>query len=143
MRFRADTRVTGLMTQVSFLMVAVLTVVFSTSAAFAQSECSTDNKTGLLSCSSNSLALCRTQFPSCKEPAQAISVQDVLTATSNRCCAITGSRKVQRQRACIGAVQNRYQRAQIGTDGTLKPFLREARRQLQILRRAGCTTGSN
>lgn len=110
--------------------------------AHAQSSCTNDNKSSLLSCASNSLLACRNLFPSCKEPAQALSVQDVLNETSAKCCSITGSRKVLRQRACIGAVQNRYLRAQVGADRTLKPFLRETRRQLQVFRRAGCTTGS-
>jgi hypothetical protein len=120
----------------------LLALTFSSLEVNAQSSCSNDNKSSLLSCSSNSLLACRNLFPSCKEPAQALSVQDVLNETSSKCCSITGSRKAIRQRACIGAVQNRYLRAQVGADRTLKPFLRETRRQLQVFRRAGCTTGS-
>jgi hypothetical protein len=119
-----------------------LALTLSSVEATAQSSCTNDNKSSLLSCASNSILACRNLFPSCKEPAQALSVQDVLNETSARCCSITGSRRVQRQRACIGAVQNRYLRAQVGADRTLKPFLRETRRQLQVFRRAGCTTGS-
>lgn len=131
------------MKRVFFLLCSTVIALSLYSAEVnAQSSCSNDNKSSLLSCASNSLLACRNLFPSCKEPAQALSVQDILNETNARCCSITGSRKAVRQRACIGAVQNRYLRAQVGADRTLKPFLRETRRQLQVFRRAGCTTGS-
>ena len=108
-----------------------------------RADCSVSDKSALLSCASNSVLACRNLLPTCSEPGQVITVQDVLSQTSSTCCAITGKKKVARQRLCIATVEKRYARAQGGADKTLKGFLRETKRQLSQLKQAGCTTGSN
>jgi hypothetical protein len=128
---------------VSLVAIASAAILCTVSIDSAAADCSVSDKSSLLSCASNSVLACRNLFPTCREPGQAVSVQDVLSATSTRCCAITGRNKVARQRLCIAAVEQRYVQSQRGADRTVKGFLRETKRQLTFLRKAGCSTGSN
>jgi len=122
-------------------LLAVCGTFFSSTEVRA--DCSVSDKTALLSCASNSVLACRNLLPTCVEPGQVITVQDVLSETTTKCCAITGKKKVARQRLCIATVELRYARSQVGADKTLKGFLRETKRQLSALKKAGCSTGSN
>ena len=126
----------------------ILTLTAITFISFnAFADCSAAEKVGLLSCSSNSLLACRNQLPTCTaEPQQAISVQDVLTSTGTKCCALRGRKlsvKIAKQKACIGIVATRYARSVPFAHSSVKPFLKATRKALSAFRKAGCTTGSN
>lgn len=126
--------------KLSYLLLAT-TVLFGGNV---YADCSTENKSDLLSCASNSVLACRNQFPSCnREPEQVISVQDVLEKASAKCCVISGKRKVARQKACIKVYELKYGATVRVAHSTLKPFLKAARKELAAFRRAGCSTGSN
>jgi len=112
-------------------------------ASSVRADCSEDDQESLLSCAYNSVVACRNSFTTCQDPKQSYTIQDALNRVGDRCCAITGSQEVLRERLCFIAEENRLTAMyRIRTTSSLRKVIRETRAEIKQLRKAGCDTGS-
>ena len=118
----------------SILVVAL----FSSFSASAQS-C---DLTSLGNCLYNSGVSCRATISNCsKDQSAGRSVPDVEVSATASCCRFTGKTKRKKSIECFKKIERGFGIA-YKTAGPLRAFIKESRKSVAALRRAGCSTGS-
>jgi hypothetical protein len=125
-----------------FNAISLIVGIFLVAPSIATADCTRADGALLLSCADTAVNSCRATYPTCSEPARAVTVLDTLDAVTTKCCAIHGRRVAERQRDCFLVSERRLARMYPNAEPTLKKLIKKTQSAITAQRKNGCSSGS-